>query len=151
MSPQFRSLSRIVLGCIVATFSLTAHADIIELKNGQVFEAVVLSENDDQYTAQCAVGIIAFAKDTVVNLQKLTIDENQELLKKWDKTRTAQPTAQTSATPTPQQSLLPSAKKTPAPSSVMSDEPDTWIEKKRAHFMRKKSAFSRMASPIASF
>ncbi|MFC1809241.1 hypothetical protein ACFL3D_03885 [Candidatus Omnitrophota bacterium] len=122
--------------CSLASYPL--YADTVEFENGQVLEVVILSKNDEMYTAQCNVGVISFSRERVTNLTEAPYEKNRRLLEKWRKGTDA--SSKTNEPTLASQEQLPTERRIRYGSEWLSEDEyielkentkRTWIEKAR--------------------
>jgi len=77
----------IFLILLTASFTASASADTLSLKNGGVIEGIIEKEDQDKIELNMGFGTATFQKRQIKKIERATAEENGSTIKKWDQKR----------------------------------------------------------------
>lgn len=73
--------------------AIRVSADVVNLKNGEKYEGIVLREDDSTITLRISFGEMSFDKNEINKIDRVGSKNNTSLKKQWEKNKTSQPRA----------------------------------------------------------
>jgi predicted esterase len=85
---------RMPLLLFIVISAFMAWADVINLKNGEKYEGILLREDDTTITLKISIGEMSFDKNEIAKIERSGSKNNSTLSKQWEKNKDNQPRIQ---------------------------------------------------------